>query len=241
MINGPHTPDLAHQVSEVGAEPGPRAGRTEISSALIGSCTNSSYEDITRAASIARGAGRQGLRAKTELLITPGSEQVRATIERDGLLADLEAIGGTVLANACGPCIGQWSRTDLGRRPGQHDRQHLQPQLPQAQRRQRQHPGVRDLPRRRSSPCALAGTLDFDPLTDTLTADDGERGPARAAGGRAAPGPGLRPRRVRASSPRRPTARGVEVDGRPRQRAPPAARAVRPVGRQGLRRACRCS
>ena len=95
----------------------PRPPRTawplEISSALIGSCTNSSYEDITRAASIARQASAKGLRAKVELLITPGSEQVRATIERDGLLADLEAIGGTVLANACGPCIGQWDRPDL--------------------------------------------------------------------------------------------------------------------------------
>src|SRR2546423_9862417 len=86
---------------------------TEISSAHDGSCTNSTYEDISRAASIARQASAKGLRAKVQLLITPGSEQVRATIERDGLLADLEAIGGTVLANACGPCIGQWDRTDL--------------------------------------------------------------------------------------------------------------------------------
>jgi aconitate hydratase len=84
-----------------------------LSSALVGSCTNSSYEDIGRAAHVARQASAAGLRIKTPLLITPGSEQVRATIERDGLLGDLEAIGATVLANACGPCIGQWKRDDI--------------------------------------------------------------------------------------------------------------------------------
>src|SRR5438445_4296890 len=113
LINGPDTPDLAHEVSEVGAWARNNDVPVDVSSALVGSCTNSSYEDITRAASIARQASAKGLRVKTQLLITPGSEQVRATIERDGLLADLEAIGGTVLANACGPCIGQWDRTDL--------------------------------------------------------------------------------------------------------------------------------
>jgi aconitate hydratase len=110
---GPHTPDLDRPISEVG-----RAAREEdypvdISYALVGSCTNSSYEDIGRAANVARQASAAGLRVKTPLLITPGSEQVRATIERDGLLADLEAIGATVLANACGPCIGQWQRDDI--------------------------------------------------------------------------------------------------------------------------------
>jgi aconitate hydratase len=102
-INGPHTPDLAHPVSKVGAHAKLNGWPLEISAALVGSCTNSSYEDITRAASIARQASARGLRARTPLLVTPGSEQVRATIERDGLLADLEAIGATVLANACGP------------------------------------------------------------------------------------------------------------------------------------------
>src|SRR4051812_26291099 len=110
---GPHTPDLDRPISEVG-----RAAREEdypvdISYALVGSCTNSSYEDIGRAAHVARQASAAGLRVKTPLLITPGSEQVRATIARDGLLADLEAIGATVLANACGPCIGQWQRDDI--------------------------------------------------------------------------------------------------------------------------------
>src|SRR2546423_3722972 len=97
----------------MGAEAKENGWPIQISSALIGSCTNSSCEDITRAASIARQASAKGLRLKPPLLITPGSEQVRATIERDGLLADLEAIGATVLANACGPCIGQWQRDDI--------------------------------------------------------------------------------------------------------------------------------
>ena len=109
-INGPHTPDLAREVAELGDEAQAQGWPLEISAALIGSCTNSSYEDITRAASIARAAAARGLKARTRLLVTPGSEQIRATIVRDGLLADFEALGATVLANACGPCIGQWDR-----------------------------------------------------------------------------------------------------------------------------------
>jgi aconitate hydratase len=107
---GPHTPDLDRPVSQIAADADREGYPNEISAALVGSCTNSSYEDIGRAAHIARQASARGLRVKAPLMITPGSEQVRATIERDGLLADLEAIGATVLANACGPCIGQWQR-----------------------------------------------------------------------------------------------------------------------------------
>ena len=114
---GPHTPDLDRPVSEVRAAVESEGYPAEISAALVGSCTNSSYEDIGRAANLARQAAAAGLRVRTPLLITPGSEQVRATIERDGYLADLEAIGATVLANACGPCIGQWQRDDIT--PGQ--------------------------------------------------------------------------------------------------------------------------
>jgi aconitate hydratase len=110
---GPHTPDLDRPISEVREAVRTEGYPAEISYALVGSCTNSSYEDIGRAAHVARQAAAQGLRVKTPLLITPGSEQVRATIERDGLLADLESIGATVLANACGPCIGQWKRDDI--------------------------------------------------------------------------------------------------------------------------------
>jgi len=111
-IVGPHTPDLVRPVSQMADDAKSNSYPIELSAALIGSCTNSSYEDIGRAANIARQAKAKGLAAKIPFMVTPGSEQVRATIERDGLLADLEAIGGTVLANACGPCIGQWERTD---------------------------------------------------------------------------------------------------------------------------------
>ena len=107
---GPHTPDLDRPISQIAADAEASGYPREISAALVGSCTNSSYEDIGRAAHIARQATAKGMTVKAPLMITPGSEQVRATIERDGLLADLEAIGATVLANACGPCIGQWKR-----------------------------------------------------------------------------------------------------------------------------------
>ncbi len=173
LVNGPHTPDLAHKVSELGDHAREAGWPLEISSCLIGSCTNSSYEDITRAASIARQAAAKGLRARTQLLITPGSEQIRATIERDGLLADLEAIGGQVLANACGPCIGQWSRTDL-------DPSQLNTIVNSYNRNfPKRNDGSANTLAFVTSPdmviaLALAGTLDFDPLHDTLTNDAGE-------------------------------------------------------------------
>ena len=112
-VVGPHTPDLDRPVSELARVAAAEGYPLEVSAALVGSCTNSSYEDIGRAAHVARQARAAGLTVRAPLLITPGSEQVRATIERDGYLADLEAIGATVLANACGPCIGQWQRDDL--------------------------------------------------------------------------------------------------------------------------------
>jgi aconitate hydratase len=112
-IVGPHTPDLARPVSKLKYDATENNYPTTISSALIGSCTNSSYEDIGRAAFIAREAAKKGLKSKVPLMVTPGSEITRATIERDGYLKDLESIGATVLANACGPCIGQWKRDDI--------------------------------------------------------------------------------------------------------------------------------
>ena len=114
QVAGPHTPDRVRPVSRLGEEARANGWPARISYALVGSCTNSSYEDISRAASVARQAAAAGLKARVPLLVTPGSEKVRATIERDGLLADLEAVGAAVLANACGPCIGQWSRSDVG-------------------------------------------------------------------------------------------------------------------------------
>jgi aconitate hydratase len=167
MINGPDSPDLAHQVSEVGAWARSNNVPVEVSSALVGSCTNSSYEDITRAASIARQASTKGLRAKTQLLITPGSEQVRATIERDGLLADLEAIGGTVLANACGPCIGQWDRPDLDPSKVNTIVNSYNRNFP------KRNDGNANTKAFVTSPdmviaYALAGTLEFNPLADEI-------------------------------------------------------------------------
>ena len=173
MINGPHSPDRAHQLADLGDHARAEGWPLEISSALIGSCTNSSYEDITRAASIARQASAKGLRAKVQLMVTPGSEQTRATIERDGLLADLEAIGGTVLANACGPCIGQWDRADL-------DTSKLNTIVNSYNRNfPKRNDGNANTLAFVTSPdtviaLALAGTLDFDPRTDTLTNDAGE-------------------------------------------------------------------
>ncbi|KAL6784821.1 ACH1 [Auxenochlorella protothecoides x Auxenochlorella symbiontica] len=115
QVNGPFTPDLAHGISELGDAARAAGWPTEISAGLIGSCTNSSYEDMQRAASIARQAIKAGLKAKVPFTITPGSEQIRATIERDGLIEVFEKVGGTVLANACGPCIGQWKRTEVAK------------------------------------------------------------------------------------------------------------------------------
>jgi aconitate hydratase len=172
MINGPDSPDLAHAVSEVGSWARHNGVPTRISSALVGSCTNSSYEDITRAASIARDASANGLRARCQLLVTPGSEQVRATIERDGLLADLEAIGATVLANACGPCIGQWQRSDVESTALNTIVNSYNRNFPM------RNDGSATTKAFVTSPdmvvaFALAGTLDFDPTSDTLTSDSG--------------------------------------------------------------------
>ena len=173
LINGPHSPDRAHKVGDaIGSAAQLNNWPLEISSALIGSCTNSSYEDITRAASVARQARAKGLKAKVELLITPGSEQIRATIERDGLLADLEAIGATVLANACGPCIGQWERSkEITSKPNTIVNS-FNRNFP------KRNDGSANTLSFVTSPdtviaLALAGRLDFDPTTDSLTAPDG--------------------------------------------------------------------
>lgn len=113
-IVGPHTPDLARPISELGEDADENNYPTDIREALIGSCTNSSYEDLTRAATIARQAAEHGLKTKSGFMVTPGSERVYQTIKRDGILDDFAKIGGTVLANACGPCIGQWKREGVG-------------------------------------------------------------------------------------------------------------------------------
>lgn len=109
-LNGPFSPDIATPISQLKAEAQKNGWPTKIEVGLIGSCTNSSYEDLTRAASVASQAGLKKLKTKSKFTITPGSEQVRYTAERDGLLDTFDEIGGVVLANACGPCIGQWDR-----------------------------------------------------------------------------------------------------------------------------------
>ena len=109
-LNGPFSPDIATPISEMAARAAKEGWPTEVKVGLIGSCTNSSYEDISRAASIAAQAEAKNLKTKSEFTVTPGSEQVRFTIERDGFIKTFESIGGDVFANACGPCIGQWAR-----------------------------------------------------------------------------------------------------------------------------------
>jgi aconitate hydratase len=172
-INGPATPDLARPVGDLGDEARENGWPMEPSAALVGSCTNSSYEDITRAASILRNAAANGLEVRTPLMITPGSEQVRATIERDGLLEVFESAGATVLANACGPCIGQWARPESVLSEANTIVTSYNRNFP------KRNDGSAKTLAFVTSPetvvaLALAGTLDFDPLTDTLTNDAGD-------------------------------------------------------------------
>jgi aconitate hydratase len=173
-VVGPHSPDRGRAIGKLGGEVRENAWPAQITNALIGSCTNSSYEDMRRAAHVAMQGLKAGLRAKAKFLITPGSERIYQTIKRDGLIDTFEKIGGTVLANACGPCIGQWKRTDVG--PNQKNTI--------VSSFNRNFPGRNDGSQETlsfiTSPdvvtaLAFAGTLDFNPLTDTLTAPNGER------------------------------------------------------------------
>jgi len=173
-IVGPHTPDLARPISRLESDAESEGYVGDISVALIGSCTNSSYEDMSRAAGLAEQAKARGIRSKIPLLVTPGSEQIRSTIERDGQMQSLADIGATVLANACGPCIGQWSRPEL--REGEANTI--------VTSFNRNFPGRNDGHRQTlnfiGSPemviaLALGGSLSFNPLTDELTAADGTK------------------------------------------------------------------
>ena len=111
-VVGPHTPDLARPISKMAAEAKEKGYPVQLKAALVGSCTNSSYEDISRAAHVARQGLKAGLKARTAFLVTPGSERIFHTMKRDGFMETFEQMGATVLANACGPCIGQWKRAD---------------------------------------------------------------------------------------------------------------------------------
>jgi aconitate hydratase len=166
-VVGPHTPDRSRRVSAMGSEAKLNGWPQHLSACLVGSCTNSSYEDIARAANVARQASAAGLVAQSPLYVTPGSEQVRATIERDGLLGDLERIGATVLANACGPCIGQWKRSDIAAGQTNSILTSYNRNFP------RRNDGSAATLAFIASPetvvaYALAGTLAFNPLVDSV-------------------------------------------------------------------------
>tara|TARA_B100000315_G_scaffold8245_1_gene8182 strand:+ start:36207 stop:38480 length:2274 start_codon:yes stop_codon:yes gene_type:complete len=172
-IAGPHTPDLARPISKMAEDVKKNDYPATFKAALIGSCTNSSYEDIGRAAHIARQAKIKGLKARVPFFITPGSEQVRATIERDGLLSDLEAIGAKVLANACGPCIGQWERNDVDKKEKNSILTSYNRNFP---RRNDGNPNTHSFI---ASPevvtaYALNGSLDQDPIHKGIKLDTGD-------------------------------------------------------------------
>lgn len=172
-VNGPFTPDLAWPISKLADAVKEHQWPDKVEVALIGSCTNSSYEDITRSASIAKQARQKGLKAKSEFTITPGSEQVRFTIERDGLLTAFDEIGGILLANACGPCIGQWAR--------HIDDPNRKNTIVTSFNRNfaKRNDGLSATHAFVASPeivtaLALAGSLSFNPLKDTLVNEKGE-------------------------------------------------------------------
>jgi len=173
-IVGPHTPDLARPVSKMSSDAKDNGYPIELSSCLIGSCTNSSYEDFSRAADIANQASKHGVKVKSQLWCTPGSEQVDDTVSRDGQKEALEAIGAIVLANACGPCIGQWKRDDIETGQSNSILSSFNRNFP------KRNDGNPETLSFIGSPeiCvayALAGTLDFDPMKDELEAADGTR------------------------------------------------------------------
>ncbi len=172
-LNGPFTPDKAWPISKMKEAVKENDFPDKVSVALIGSCTNSSYEDIDRAASIAKQALAKGLKAKSQYTITPGSEQVRATIERDGLLHTLTEVGGVTLANACGPCIGMWKRMD-----NKTDEKNTIVTSFNRNFAKRNDGNPKTLAFVASpeitTALAIAGSLSFNPMTDTLVNEKGE-------------------------------------------------------------------
>ncbi len=171
-VNGPFTPDLAWPLSQFAAAVKEKGYPEELKVGLIGSCTNSSYEDMERAASIAKQALDHGLKAKSEFTISPGSEQIRATIQRDGQMDVFTKVGGVVMANACGPCIGQWKRHDVAK----GDRNSIITSFNRNfAARNDSNPETHSFV---ASPeivtaLAIAGRLTFNPMTDSLQGSDG--------------------------------------------------------------------
>lgn len=173
-VNGPFTPDLASPISKLGDNAKKNGWPNEIKVGLIGSCTNSSYEDMGRCASIVKEAMNHGLKSKIPFNVTPGSEQVRATIERDGIAGTLRDFGGTVLANACGPCIGQWDRKDV--KKGEKNTI-VTSYNRNFTGRNDANPATHAFVTSPEMVTALSitGRLDFNPLTDELTGSDGKK------------------------------------------------------------------
>ena len=172
-LNGPFTPDLATPVGELGEKAKKNDWPIKVDWGLIGSCTNSSYEDLTRAASIAQQAVDKKLKPKSDFGINPGSEQIRFTAERDGLLKVFEDLGATIFTNACGPCIGQWDRSD---RKGEEKNTIVHSFNRNFSKRADGNPNTHAFV---GSPemvaaIAISGRLDFDPMNDTLINEDGE-------------------------------------------------------------------
>ncbi|OAG40245.1 aconitate hydratase, mitochondrial [Fonsecaea monophora] len=193
-INGPFTPDLATPISKFSQAVKDNKWPEELKVGLIGSCTNSSYEDMSRAASIAQDAMDHGIKAKALFTVTPGSEQIRATIERDGQLKTLEDFGGVILANACGPCIGQWDRRDVKKgEPNSIISSYNRNFTGRNDANPATHSFV-------TSPdmvvaMTIAGNLNFNPLTDTLKDKDGKEFKLKPPSGEGLPRNGYDPGR----------------------------------------------
>jgi aconitate hydratase len=175
---GPHSPDIAHKASEMKAHAEKAGWPDEVKVCLVGSCTNSSYEDISRAASVARQVLARGMKARVPLLVTPGSAQVYETLMRDGQLKTLEEFGGTILANACGPCIGQWKRDDVKPEDEASGRQNVIVTSFNRNFRGR-NDGFKSTLAFIGSPeltvaKAVSGKLSFNPVTDTLSDASGK-------------------------------------------------------------------
>jgi aconitate hydratase len=172
-VVGPHTPDLARPISKLAAEAREKGYPVELKAALIGSCTNSSYEDISRSAHIARQGLKAGLKAKTSFLISPGSERIYHTMRRDGFLETFENLGGTVLSNSCGPCIGQWKRADGVKGKSDSIVSSFNRNFPG------RNDGINETLSFLASPevvtaYALSGDLGFDPVNQKLKGADGK-------------------------------------------------------------------
>ncbi|OAL46273.1 aconitate hydratase-like protein [Pyrenochaeta sp. DS3sAY3a] len=191
-INGPFTPDLATPISKFKEAVKANNWPEELKVGLIGSCTNSSYEDMTRAASIIQDAMDHGIKAKSLFTVTPGSEQIRATIERDGQLKTFEEFGGMVLANACGPCIGQWDRRDVKKGVANSI---ISSYNRNFTGRNDANPATHSFVTSPDLVVALtiAGTLNFNPLTDTLKDKDGNEFKLKEPSGQGLPANGYDP------------------------------------------------